>query len=978
MAPVTRSAGLGLSQAGNVARPAVGHTAGAEDLEMFSDPEETEADTSQWSIQGFLQPLQETAERVSQQVEEFATRLHKFNTDRASDDESLWEDAWTLLDDFRGISQKRADQTSHRSSRSSFRHSAGDAELQHAKMELEAALWQLTRRLLVCRSPQAAAQARTAQEEKLGRLHRYTSNDEIWNSFLDSDLSAQEYETVLDWLQERANKSDQAIQAVVQDLDDKSERGDGVWSAGPLHTKTIIKKNKRTRGLDRPLEAGNANLVLGTECRSRPDSGSIIIVSQLDPDAQTRQNAALAEQDGFHEEAAWLTYWELLKRGKTLKEIRAWWAERNEYWRSLVLRGCSSRSGQDIDSPWYRIINLGSNRQWLAQCRVLASSAVVTSAYQRAVYGILCGDASIPLDVCESVDEKLFTSFNALLIQRYQHYLAAYEAKMLDSSKHTFQVPPSETARVGQLVRACTRDQISEIELREPYKAIEVVLMGPEIEFFLLAVGQAASDVAYASADPTRHLMAPNQEPGDLTNSAALVAADQDSVRMIAHLQIVLKALGLLPRYTSHEYTMENNIANYIGWLQKGKKWNLVPLYASRLSEERIQKVLGTIYIDIRDDKERSLQVRLMKKYGIDVAAVLYGIFALANYENRLRFQSPGFKFTAPRLTELKGSGKAAIVKMRPEFMGGEPSTELEKTVSSVEWYGYTDAANWGKACFSVALLYKLWLCEGNFEGLKLLPQRASLAELSLKATGMNLNFVDEADEAEAHGHVNGADCEAPRAGLSPTKRPRAQAEHPLARSEKSRQKLFGQSLVWMQLEQLVLALEALDSFQGWADGFDDLPKHNAAEVKVFKHKIRETFQEVQGRMQPLLGREYLCQATDEEEAKHLEWIRNHYVTDSILGYNSALWFCGHALSRSHLVECMELAQTVATTPTLTQAFVESGRMRELVRAFALDSQSLLQANEIGKKGPVGKEKGFEIWQVSWKDGLSVEVDGLE
>ncbi|RMZ92416.1 hypothetical protein DV736_g320, partial [Chaetothyriales sp. CBS 134916] len=963
MAPVTRSAGLGLSQGGDVARPAISHTAGAEDLEMFSDPE------------GFLQPLQETADRVSQQVEEFATRLHKFNTDRASDDESLWEDAWTLLDDFRDISQKRADQTRHQSSRSSFRRSVGDTQLQHARIELEAALWQLARRLLVCRSPQAAAQARIAQEEKLGSLHRYTANDEIWNSFLDSDLSAQEYETALDWLQERANKSDQAIQDVVQDLDYKSERGDGVWSAGPLHTKTIIKKNKRTRGLDRPLEPGNANLILGTEYR-KTESGTI--VSQLDPDAQTRQDARLAEQDGFHEEAAWLTCWELLKRGKSLKEIRSWWAERNEFWRSLVLRGCSSGSGQDIDSPWYRIINLGSNPQWLAQCRVLASSAVMTSAYQRAVYGILCGDASIPLDVCESIDEKLFTSFNALLVERYQHYLSAYESKLLDSSKRTYHVPPSEKARVGQLIRSCTRDQVSETELQEPHKAIEIVLVGPEIESFLAAVGQAASDVAYASDDTIRHLMAPNQEPGDLTKTAALVAADQDSVRIIAHLQIVLKALGLLPQYKFNQYSMENNIANYIGWLQKGKKWNLVPLYASRLSEERIQKVLGTIYLDIRDDKERLLQVRLMKKYRIDVAAVLYGIFALANYENRLRFQSSGFKFTAPRITELKGSGKAAILKMKSEFMGGEPSTELEKTVSSVEWYRYIDTANWGKACFSVSFLYKLWLCEGNFEGLKLLPQRANLAEMSLNATGMNLNFVDEVEEAEANGHTNGADCDAPKPALSPIKRRRAQAEHPLARSENSRQKLFRQSLVWMQLEQLVLALEALDSFQAWADGFDDLPKQNAAEVKAFKHKIRETFKEVQVYMQPLLGREYLCQATDEEEAKHLEWIRNHYMTETILAYNSALWFCGHALSRSHLVECMELAQVVATTPTLTHAFVESGKMRELVRAFALDSQSLLQANEIGKKGPVGKEKGFEIWQVSWKDGLSVDVDELD
>ncbi|RMZ80290.1 hypothetical protein DV738_g2824, partial [Chaetothyriales sp. CBS 135597] len=946
----------------------------------FSDDDSPDAEayvgTPQSSIQGFLQPLQETADRVSQQVEEFATRLHKFNTDRAPDDESLWEDALTLLDDFRDISLRRADQTSLRSSRSSFRRSTADSEFQQANIELEAALWHLARRLLVCRSPQAAVQARNFREEKLVSLHRYTPNDEIWNSFLDSDLTAQEYETVLDWLQERANKSEQTVQDIVQYLDDKSERGEGVWSAGPLHTKTIIKKNKRTRGLDRPLEPGSANLTLGTDYRK---SESQTIVSQLDPDAQTRQDATLADQDNFHEEAAWLTCWELLKRGKTLKDIRSWWAERNEYWRSLVLRDCSSRSGKDVDSPWYRIINLGSNPQWLAQCRVLANSPAIKSSYQRAVYGILSGDASIPLEVCDMIDEKLFVTFNALLVERYQHYLSAYESKVLGNTEGRYPVPPSDIARVGQLVRACTRDQLAETELQEPHKAIQVALIGADTESFLLATGQSAPDVAYASDDPTQNLMARNQVPGDLTSSTALVAADQDSVRIISHLQLVLKALGLLPRYKHNQYRMENNIVNYIGWLQKGKKWNLIPLYASRLSEERIQKVLGTIYIDIRDDSERAVQVRLMKKYRIDVAAVLYGIFALANYENRLRFLSPVFEFTAPRITERKGSGKAAVIKMKPEFMGGEPSTQLEKIVSSVEWYRFIDVANWGKACFSVSFLYKLWLCEGNFEGLKLLPQRASLADMSLNATGMNLTFVDEGEEAEPTTHTNGVDSQATRPASGQTKRQQGQAEHPLMQSEKSRQKLFGQSLVWMQLEQLVLALEALDSFQGWADGFDDLPKQNGAEVKAFKLKIRETFQDVQVYMQPLLGRDFLCQAADEDEAKHLGWIRNHYVTECILGYNNALWFCGHALSRSHLVECMDLAQTVATTPTLTQAFVDSGRMRELVRAFALDSQSLLQANEIGRKSGMGKEKGFsEIWQVSWKDGLSVDVEELD
>jgi nuclear pore complex protein Nup107 len=112
-----------------------------------------------------------------------------------------------------------------------------------------------------------------------------------------------------------------------------------------------------------------------------------------------------------------------------------------------------------------------------------------------------------------------------------------------------------------------------------------------------------------------------------------------------------------------------------------------------------------------------------------------------------------------------------------------------------------------------------------------------------------------------------------------------------------------------------------------------------------------------------------------------LKDLRNHYIPECILAYNSALWFAGHFISRNWLVECMELAQVVAQTPMLTEAFVEGGRMKELVRAFAIDSEALLQASEQG--GPKTKkmktDKGnSEIWKVSWKDEGPLDLEALD
>lgn len=110
-----------------------------------------------------------------------------------------------------------------------------------------------------------------------------------------------------------------------------------------------------------------------------------------------------------------------------------------------------------------------------------------------------------------------------------------------------------------------------------------------------------------------------------------------------------------------------------------------------------------------------------------------------------------------------------------------------------------------------------------------------------------------------------------------------------------------------------------------------------------------------------------------------LRELRNHYVPDCILGYNAVFYYAGHALSRANLVQTMELAQVVAQNPTLTNAFVESGRIKELVRAFALDSQALLLANEQGKGKKSKTEKGnSDIWSVAWKEQGEMDLEAVD
>ncbi|OQV04297.1 hypothetical protein CLAIMM_09203 [Cladophialophora immunda] len=968
MAPITRSSVHGRqSQLDNHETFEESHIPD-EDQEMDDQDEEVPAheDTRspfRSSAQEMLRPLQDTADRVSRQVEEFAKALDRFVSHRDVADNSLWEDALVLLERYSKIADIRKSKTP-------AEELVGDLE----KIQLESDLWILVRNLLYCKSPVSLNDAQIAQESRLGGLHRYSTNVELWTAFLDSDAAAQEYENILAWLQERAAETSPPIEDSTRSLAEKSERGDGIWSAGPIFTQTAVKQQKRTRVWSIPLEPSNPGLNR-THVRKVDQKP---LVAQLDPDAPTRESAVLQEQDEFHDQAAWQTYWEMLRRGYPNSQIQSWFAERKEVWRYTTLCGCGPHADQMINSPWLRILNFASNSEWLERCEALAQNPVIQDQFQKATYGVLCGDVGASRSACRSIDDNLFSIFNSLLIRRYRIYLQAYRKRLTDTAATEYRPPPPSTAEIQQYVALAQSNPTTRDESHQPHKLLELTIMSKDFNHFFVNMGRAAASVAHTTGQGS-HLMTRGQNEG--TEVAMLNAQDQDSVRMIAHLQLVLRSLGLLqPSYAEHEYELENNIAAYIGLLENWGKWLLIPLYASKLSKKRSYHVLGAILINVTDRRERDLQVKLMKQYSINVSEVTYGLFSLANYSDLQKLRKYKHGPISARVTVMGGSGKLAQHKVRPSLMTGEVTEADEKAVRSVEWIRYVDAENWGAAAWSVAVLYKVFLVEGRFIAMRQLLDRVRLSDMSLAALAMNLCFADADPPAgTVESEVEELDEDQVTPMSSPTrKRKAANSDHPLTRAGTDRQTLALKSLIWKHLEQLVAAIDALDVFQEVADSLEQ-HRTNPSVARNYKRELKRALEEVRQAMLPLFDNDFLCQPQDEMEAVVLNDIRNHYIPECILAYNSALWFAGHFTSCAWLVECMTLAQVVAETPMLTNAFVESGRMKELVRAFAVDSQALLQATEQGAAGGAGgsanrakkikTDKGnADIWKVSWKE----------
>lgn len=753
------------------------------------------------SAHEILRPLQATADRVAKQVEEFAQVMDQFVSTRKSDDDTLWNDALLLLGTYNDICTNRRTRTS-----------TSDPDAQIQKIQLEADLWLLVRGILSISSPEVTSRARIAQETRLGDLNRYSANSTLWEAFLDSDGVAQHYECILDWLQEREASTGTPMDDIVRILNAKSNRGDGIWSAGPVYTQAAVKKQKRTRVLAAPLNSSLSGL--GGSHTRRSDGKPL--VAQLDPDAQTREHAVLQQEDEFHEQAAWRTYWEMLRRGQTPGQIQAWWAERKENWRYAELCGSAYTSTKMQNSPWLRIMSIASNPEWLERCEVL-SQDMTLDEYQRAVYGMISGNVSSSEPVNQTIDDHLFAIFNALLIERYQTYLHAYQTKITSFGSTTYHPQvPSKTHLQRFFAEAVAGE-----EARQPYKFLELAIVSKNFAGFLLDMGRAAAQIAHQGGLGS-HLI--QNDTTQVTELAQINVQDPDTVRFVAHLQLVLQSLGLLEScFAENEYLLENNIASYIAWLEAEGKFSLIPVYIAKLSKSRGEHALASILVNISNHQERELQLKLIKQYKLDISAIAYGVFTLANYDAIQRMRSADGPPIASRITEPPPAGKPGQLTIKRHLMGGEISEEEEKAIRSVEWYRFVDAERWGSAAWSVSLLYKIFLYEGRFAALQQLLTRVRLSEMSLSAVGMNLLFSDHEPPAE-EVTPEGEDTDEERlVSVSPVrKRKSSSQDHILTRAGSDRATLALKSRIWKELEELVAIIDGLEGFQEIVDDLDE------------------------------------------------------------------------------------------------------------------------------------------------------------
>ena len=698
---------------------------GYADMDQQENPQREPGLRTLGDVHKALHPLRQAADRVGRQVEDFAETLdrlgskqqHKRTKERnialatVHGYEKIAGDTVKLLREKHGPSRHELfDENGNKvSGRLKFRSGSnaprGSSSLQigsqttvedlkHWEEELQT--WKLLGYRLQLQEPVRSTklEKRTNEGHILQRptgdfcLHRYTSENDIWQNFLAKDDTAWERHVVVEWLRSSAESDRRDIESTVEPLMQKAERGDGLRSHAWLFSREAIKSQKRLRSWPQPLDPSSPGL--GKSLIS-PD-GDQKLVTQLDPDAVTRQCRFLSPQDAAFERATWTACWEMVRRGRSCESIREYCEGRVEGWKAMTLLGDPRRLPKpDAGKTTASSTDIQTRVLWRHMCAVAANDNTLDD-YECAVYGALSGCISNVLKVSQDLDDHLFAYYNSYLLQGFNAYiriehphLTSSALSLEESTTHPDNDELATPSSAHAVLMHLQDLEATKIEARKPLKMLQGSLICDNfMEFGTLQGIQIA--VKANTGSTSKIIEAPDSNVLSGTLVADVGMEDHDMLRVLTHMYFIYQDLGLHIKAEDQLYAIENVVVAYVDYLSKAGKQLLLPLYVSRLSRPRAWTCMARMLPYVTDRSDRSALLNLMKQYGIEAPSVLKNqlLLLLRDVPFDLTYAK-----AFPPLEILDRSKRDSRISrpIKQNFIGQRIDDDEKDLIAVVDWY---------------------------------------------------------------------------------------------------------------------------------------------------------------------------------------------------------------------------------------------------------------------------------------------------
>ncbi|KAJ5491171.1 hypothetical protein N7539_002738 [Penicillium diatomitis] len=916
------------------------------------------------SAQEMLRPLRKTADRVTRQIEAFAEKLDQFKRKKSTDAFQSVQAAYKLVESYRDLTQNAINELDRpqtlKKAKTSLRTSIVDNDTavntESRRLQLQAETWRLLLNLISVDEPASRASFREGQREAFQNLHRYSSDREIWEEFLGADQFACECTIAMRWLEETAKAAPQEIDNMIKELEDQAERGQGLWAHGWLFTKEAIKGHKRLRVWPLPLDPNDPAT---TRALLNNDTQTPLI-TQLDPDALIRQNHSLQKQDACYEQATWMACWKMLRQGSNWTQIREWAESRLESWRAVSLCGSSVDKGSSntrtpVDDGITRLMNSRSQDSWRAACLALTKDAN-TGDYEKAVYALLCGEIEPTAKACQTWDDYLYVYFNRVVLSRYQGFCRQLQRKLSQSPNEpmVFQPEPAGHADLQKYIQFMRGNEALSGEAREPFRHIQAAILSKSYGTFFDQLSQAVSQVGIKKYGSNSYI--PSVTTSQSDDAMIIMAEDLDALKMATHLYVIVDSLGYVPENTRFTDTASVVVTGYIAALQEKCMPDLIPSYAALLPGEICNDVLARILIDIIDYEDRHYQLRVIKKHGIDINAVLDAQWSWLDAGVSSIEHSAGL--TGYSRVRRLPDGTRVLMPPKKDLIGTSVAIEDEKMIRNLEWLRCV-GRQWSKICARGLLLYRKFFVAGKLAAARELGHRVRMADVSHETFNMDVfEFPDLAPSLEE---------ETP---LSPIKSKRHHANRRSVSSINGttngvHKSAYQQAVHMWNLEAMALGFDALEQF---AIVYDQSSKtkrrRDSGSVRDFMAELEALLQEIEDCV-GLIVDEWLGKSDEVDEERDFEYIRRTYLPELVLDYHNALYYASHALEKPNLLsQCMTVSIWVANNGHLTRSFTQAQRMSELVDCLALASKAMVLTDPKNDVTfPNGQTLG--IWRVS-------------
>jgi len=317
------------------------------------------------------------------EVDAFAIALNSSNLLQSADPNSAQAaiSGYDLIERFQNVSGTQLDEVKAAHTPALSHEGAADV----AHWELEHQTWELFGTLSSHRL-NVGIQTQDLPAELAN--NKYTSNQRLRQHLRETDARFQEWCLILQWLCKYAPDP-------LDLFDNIDEIGKGGW----MYTKESLKAEKRLRG-----RKGKATLVFSSLGGGRPSNK----ITELDPDAPSRQRKQLENEDKESERFLFKAIWVFLRKGD-LKGAKGLCAEMGEFWRAASLAGGEEAWDPMVDGQRFdnqsdeESMDMSENSQvegvtgtrrrelWKRMCYAIAHRSCAEQ-WEKAVYGTLCGD----------------------------------------------------------------------------------------------------------------------------------------------------------------------------------------------------------------------------------------------------------------------------------------------------------------------------------------------------------------------------------------------------------------------------------------------------------------------------------------------------------------------------------------------------------------------------------------------------------